>query len=262
MDFGMPATADNNSLIRTPRLTGARRLAQSLAIDPDISQMTPFAKAGSQRWLQVTIDRYPQLLNEPLANAIGIPSDSIDWRSPRRDHDFREYRDMEALRRLNVARLPVRTLSAFWPRRGPVWDALGRAKRGDLLFVEAKAHIAEAASPPTQASPDSLRLIRKTLLEVCRVLAPTSEADWSRTFYQYANRLAHLYLIRHINHLPAHLVFVYYLNARDVGGPGTRAEWEAAIKLLRAALGIQANALDPFVHDVFIDVDRIGNVDG
>jgi len=169
---------------------------------------------------------------------------------------------MEALRRLDVRRLPQRSLAAFWPRRGPVWDALGRTERGDLLFVEAKAHIAEAASPPTQASPVSRHLIQKSLLEVRRSLAPNSEADWSRSFYQYANRLAHLYLFRQLNGLPAHLVWVYFLNARDVAGPTSVAEWKAAIALLHAALGLQVHTLEPYIHTVFINVAAFAEVEG
>lgn len=223
--------------------------------------MTDFARAGSQRWLQVVIDRHPAVLNGPLSQVLGVTADSISWRCPLRHEGFCEYRDMEALRRLDVTRLPRRTLSAFWPQRGPVWDALGRTARGDLLLVEAKAHVAEAASPPTQASPASLRLIRKSLLEVRRFLAPGSKADWSCVFYQYANRLAHLYLLRQLNELPAHLVFVYFLNARDVGGPRSVLEWKAAIALLHAALGLKSHSLEAFIHTIFIDVAAFSEFD-
>jgi hypothetical protein len=130
------------------------------------------------------------------------------------------------------------------------------------LFVEAKAHVAEAASPSTKASPDSLRLIRKSLLATQRFLAPESEADWSQTFYQYANRLAYLYLLRQLNDLPAHLVWVYFVNARDVNGPTSVTEWKAAIALLHAALGLKEHPLEPFIHTVFADVSALGGVDG
>lgn len=223
---------------------------------------TSFAAAGSRRWLQVAIDRHAILLNGPLSEMLAASPESISWRCPLQSDRFCEYRDMEALRRVDIVCLPKRSLSAFWPQRGPVWDALGRTERGELLFVEAKAHIAEAASPPTQATGDSLRLIQKSLLEVRQFLAPDSEADWSRVFYQYANRLAYLYLLRQLNQLPAHLVWVYFLNAHDVGGPSSTVEWKAAIALLHAALGLQSHPLEPFIHTVFIDVSAFAPVDG
>jgi hypothetical protein len=235
---------------------------RAMVSPPRLSRsMTPFARAGSQRWLQVAIDRHPAALNRPISQILGVAEDTISWRSPLRSEGFCEYRDMEALRCLDVTRLPQRSLSAFWPRRGPVWDALGRTERGDLLFVEAKAHIAEAASSPTHASTASLPLIQKSRLEVRRFLAPNSEADWTRSFYQYANRLAHLYLFRRLNDLPAHLVLVYFLNARDVGGPTSVAEWRAAIALLQAALGLKSHSLESFIHTVFVDIAPFAEVD-
>ena len=44
---------------------------------------------------------------------------------------------------LDALTLPQRSLSSFWPRRGPQWDGLARTGRGDLLLVEAKAHVAD-----------------------------------------------------------------------------------------------------------------------
>ncbi len=34
----------------------------------------------------------------------------------------------------------------------------------------------------------------------------------TKGFYQYINRLAHLYLLRVLNKIPAYLVFVYFVN--------------------------------------------------
>jgi len=75
-----------------------------------------------------------------------------------------------------------------------------------------------------------------------------------RPFYQYANRIAHLYLLRVLNGIPAYLVFVYFLNDEIMGGPKTEEEWIGALKLLHAYLGIGRNKLGKFVIDVFIDV--------
>lgn len=213
----------------------------------------PPADKGSQRWLQILINERPDILDSLLTKQLGPKSAPVNWVSPLKGNDFREYRDMEALRKLNIRQLPVRSLASFWPPRGPVWDGLGRTATGELLLVEAKANIPEIASPASKATPDSLRRIRETLQEVRLAIAPTSKADWTGTFYQYTNRLAHLYLLRVLNGLAARLLFVYFLNADDVAGPKTETEWNAALAVVHAALEIQDHRLKPFVHDLFID---------
>ena len=88
-----------------------------------------------------------------------------------------------------------------------------------------------------------------------------SASDWSRLCYQYTNRLAHLRFIRNLNRIPAYLIFVYFLNATDMGGPETAEEWAGAIRLMHAMLGIDERRLQIlFNHaivEVFIDVRDI-----
>jgi hypothetical protein len=218
--------------------------------------MTEFAPKGSQRWLQMAIELRPAVLDLPIKAAIGAdPTVTIDWVSPRKVDGFKEYRDSEALAKVGIERLPYRPLAIFWPQRGPVWDGLGRTSSGDVILVEAKAHIAEMVSPSTRANPEAAFQIKTSLDEARRYFSPKATASWHGTFYQYANRLAHLYLIRQVNRISAHLVFVYFLNASDVAGPSSRGEWEGAIRLLHAALGLGHAAAG--AHDVFVDVRSI-----
>lgn len=215
--------------------------------------MVDYATRGSQRWLQIAIERHPHVLLEVLREPLCLkPADTIDWRSPVRSTEFKEYRDGAALALLgqNLDRTP---LSDFWPARGPVWDALGLASDGRPIFVEAKAHIAEAASPGTQASPDSLKLIIASLEKARKYYAPKATSAWTGTFYQYANRLAHNYLLRELNGIDSQLVFFYFLNATDVDGPASHERWKGAIELLHAALGL-STIRDKGVHEVFVDV--------
>lgn len=211
--------------------------------------ITPFAAAGSQRWLQIAIARAPELLNKALRRAGAIDEDdSVEWKSPLASKQFREYRDREVLRCLGEKSLPKHSLAEFWPRRGPVWDALGRSRNGRLILVEAKAHIPEAASPPSKASESSLTLIRRSLDEARNYYAPRSKVDWSASLYQYANRLAFQYLFAHLNGLPSRLVFLDFYNAADVEGPESEAEWRGATRLMHALLGLPA---DLTKHGVF-----------
>lgn len=217
--------------------------------------MSVYAKAGSQRWLQIAIDQHHQIIDGAIQRTLGLSmADQIEWISPLRDDQFKEYRDMESLQRLGVRSLPKRNLKDFWPQRGPVWDSLAKTTSGQLIFIEAKAHIAEMASQGTKAMPMSLDLIQRSLAEARKFYAPKATADWSGTFYQYANRLAHHYLFKEINKLASHLVFLYFINAHDVNGPVSEWEWKGAIKLLHAAIGLKPGKLPEGVHEVFIDV--------
>ena len=218
----------------------------------------PYASAGSQRWLQIAVQEAPGLLDDALRKSGAIEAgDSVDWKSPLRTDQFAEYRDGEVLRCLGIAKLPTRSLAEFWPRRGPVWDALGRTKAGRLILVEAKAHIPEAASPPSQAQGDSLKLINESLIEARAHYAPKANADWSRTLYQYANRLAFQYLFAHVNRLPTLLVFLDFYNATDVGGPESEAEWHGATRLIHALLGLPADLSRHGVFHAYVDASAL-----
>ena len=220
-----------------------------------------FAAAGSQRWLQVAIARAPQLMNKSLQEVGAIDSgDEVDWRSPLAEDGFREYRDGEALRRLGIDILPGRNLSAFWPKRGPVWDALGRSRDGRLILVEAKAHIPEAVSPPSKASEVSIGLIRRSLEEARRNYTRRSDADWSRVYYQYANRLAFQYLLNKLNGLPSVLVFLDFINARDVNGPTSSAEWKGANRVIHTQLGLPEDLRSFGVYHAYLDVQELENL--
>lgn len=215
---------------------------------------TAFAAAGSQRWLQVAVNRKPQLLLSALqrSGAIG-PRASITWQSPREDDDFREYQGQKALDKARIADLK-KPLEQFWPARGPVWDALGVTSDEHPVFIEAKAHIPEAASPATKATSQASReLIDRSLCEARRFYAPRAMADWSGLFYQYANRLAHQYFLRQVNSVPSTLVFLYFLNADDMLGPMSEEEWHGAVRLIHAVLGVPKDLRPYGVFDAFLD---------
>ena len=220
------------------------------------------AKKGSQKWLQKLVNNRPDMLARELAPALRLASgDQIFWLSPIKSDAYSEYSDDTFLECLNI-NLSKNSLEMFWPKRGPVWDGLGRTRHGDLILLEAKAHIGEMVSPPTAAVKTSLLKIRKSLDETKSFLGSKSLHDWASTYYQYTNRLAHLYLLRELNCLPAHLVFLYFVNAADVAGPKTREEWEGAIKLLHNFLGINRHKLSAYVIDAFIDVEELESAVG
>jgi hypothetical protein len=219
------------------------------------------ADRGSQKWLQKLVNQAPHLLDRALAPELGLSgTDKIVWLSPRNDDAHAEYRDEAFLTKVGV-KLTCTPLQSFWPARGPQWDALGRTSRGEPLLVEAKAHIPELLSTSCQATGKSLRTIRASLDRVKRAIGSRAAADWCETYYQYTNRLAHLYLLRGLNRVPAYLVFVYFLNDADMSGPGTADEWAGALQLVHTQLGIDgerlAKACSAAIVRVFIDVKDV-----
>ncbi|GAH84900.1 unnamed protein product, partial [marine sediment metagenome] len=129
-------------------------------------------------------------------------NETISWLSPLKEDEFAEYRDTQFIELLGAK--TEKPLENFWPSRGPQWDALARSNTGRLFMVEAKSHIPELISSLRAENEDSIRLIHESLKETKKYLNSSDEADWSRRFYQYTNRLAHLYFLRVLNKLPAY----------------------------------------------------------
>jgi hypothetical protein len=206
----------------------------------------PAGHKGSLRWIQKLVNEHASVLD----GAIGLGP--IDWRSPRADDKFAEYRDEAFLEKLNV-KLSKVPLSKFWPARGPQWDALGRAQSGEVVLVEAKAHVGEILSSASKAGSDSLVKIHKALAVTTSALHARPGVDWAMRFYQYTNRLAHAHLLHKLNGVPTRLVFVYFIGDPDLDGPAGKREWEAAINVLHEALGIRGR-VPSYVADVFIDI--------
>ena len=216
---------------------------------------------GSQRWLQVAVNSCPSVIDSAIRNT-GIRLDEpIVWKSPLDSDDFAEYMDAAFLARLEV-RLDQRGLSDFWPNSGPRWDGLARS--GDsVLLIEAKANISELNSPPCRAQPSSYAKIRAALSETRDCLKVKSDTDWTRCFYQYANRLAHLYLLRKLNGCEAYLVFVYFVDDHTTKQPPvSQSGWHAAAALAKAHLGLpKSDWTSLYVRDAYIDTANLSHVD-
>lgn len=209
---------------------------------------------GSRRLLLNAVNRYPTLLQEKCeeAGVIGT-GETMTWASPLHADGGVEYRDAAALRKLGVADTLARPLSAYWPARGPVWDGLATTTSGRRILVEAKAHISELASPGTKASPASRELIEQSLHRARRFYARRSKAEWTSTFYQYANRLAFQYFLRELNGVDSRLVFLAFLNAEEVGGPSTAEEWYGATRLLHTVLGLPSSLESYGVFHIYVN---------
>ena len=211
---------------------------------------------GSLKWIQATVNISPSLINKPINEFVGFKDEvPIEWLSPRMEDDYAEYRD-QAFPDLLGIKLSKVTLVEFWPSRGPQWDALGRMGDRAYFLVEAKGHISEIVSSSQAKSPSSKALIEKSLNATQSYLGLKKDIDLTKGFYQYANRLAHLYLLRELNNIPAYLVFVYFVN--DLTHISTtKQEWMGALDLMHSLLGSNHHKLSKYIIDVFIDVAKV-----
>ncbi|MEJ2120748.1 MAG: hypothetical protein P8Z76_08550 [Alphaproteobacteria bacterium] len=208
--------------------------------------------------MQELINKRSDLINGEVSTKLGIDRDSlIEWLSPLQDDQFAEYSDGDFLERLNIP-LDSDELSKFWPASGPNWDGLARIGSDKVLLIEAKAHIGEMISGPSSARNElSVDLIRSSLASVQSYCAAPSNLDWNGPVYQYANRVAHLYFLRNVHSINAHLGNVYFVNDREMGGPSTVDEWMGAIVLTKSLLGLRRHKLSAYMHDIFIDVSKL-----
>ena len=223
---------------------------------------TPVKARGSQKWLRMLVNDCPGLLGEQILCELSPVANEIRWRSPLEDDGYAEYKDGDFIDRLGI-RLDKRPLESFWPSSGPRWDGLGVTDKGQVLLLEAKAHVGELRSELSATHPRSKELIDSSLSETKAFLGVLEEADWTRPFYQYANRLAHLYLLHALNEIDAYLVYVYLIGDEDMQGPGTMVpgtvrEWESAVWEEEMALGLRSDhELSGRIVKAFIDVEDI-----
>lgn len=213
----------------------------------------PRGSRGSLKWIQQAVnDRWPSL-DDPISAAIRT---TIEWRSPLEADEFAEYRDGDFLELVGLEGLRAE-LAAFWPSRGPQWDALGVGSAGEVIMVEAKAHVGEMCSPPTGASEVSRQLIEQSLASCAdRLGARPGHAAWTEHFYQLGNRLAHLQFL--LDHgVQAHLVLLNFLNDREMAGPTSAEAWEAAYQVAFHVLGLgRRHPLSRHVLHVYPDVSQ------
>ncbi|MGE0034380.1 MAG: hypothetical protein AB7S93_01975 [Xanthobacteraceae bacterium] len=211
---------------------------------------------GSLKWIQRAINDAPDYFDSRVRSQLPDVA-RIEWLSPLADDGFAEYRDKSFLERIGHPELSA-ALSEFWPSRGPQWDALGRADGGEILLVEAKAHIREMLSEGSKASEKSLDRISASLDATAAALRASPLIPWTGALYQTANRIAHLkFLIDH--DVPARLLFVCFLDDNEMSGPTSIEEWQGAIELSRCLLGLpRQHLLNSRISHVFMSTKEIG----
>ena len=197
-------------------------------------------------------------MNARVKEAFGWDgAEEIVWLSPLASDNYAEYYDQDFLDKLEVKNLAV-PLDDFWPASGPRWDGLAKTKSGKLLLVEAKAYIEEGVDFESKAGPQSAARINTSLARAKSAFEAAQSAPWERPFYQYANRLAHLYFARQLNGLDAYLLFLCFADAGDVPRPTKTDEWRGASRLIEKCLGLgTAHPFRPYVKTLIWSVPEM-----
>lgn len=212
---------------------------------------------GSLKQLQTLVNNYSGVINNLLKVHINFSQNSeITWVSPLADDNYAEYTDDDFIRRLGLVPEEIK-LNDFWPRRGANWDALATTNNDEIILVEAKANIPEMVSSPSGAGEASMEIIVASLNKTKEYLNIKNDVDWTGKFYQYTNRIAHLYFLRVQKKKKAFLVNIYFVGDESVDGPKNTDEWKGAIKVMNHYLGISSHKLKKYMADIFIDVNQL-----
>lgn len=89
------------------------------------------------------------------------------------------------------------------------------------------------------AGEESKKLIKRSLDSTKKYMGIEYERDWLNFYYQYANRLAHLFFLRELNKNPVFLLFNNFLN--DPEKPTSQTKWEHSISEVHKKLGKDIN---------------------
>ena len=209
---------------------------------------------------QVWVNHRAESLNSLILRSLGIHElvERVQWVSPLARLDqkgYKEYRDARFLRELGIDD-PAYPLKRFWPKGGPVWDALAKVSLADrkeavVLLIEAKSYPKEVLGSGCKAvdDSDSRRLIEKSLDATAAWLHTTRSGAWLGNLYQSANRIAHVYYLRELLGIDGRLVNLCFDN--DPRKPTTRDEWDKAHLSFRKSLGLESVST-PWLVDIVV----------
>ena len=212
---------------------------------------------GSQRQIQIAVARRTEELSKAILTQLRCPDGTqLVWKSPLEKDEFKEYRDESFLEAVNLKGSAPK-LAEFWPKSGSRWDGLARLeKNGQLLgivLVEAKSYPEEMRGQGCNAERKSER--RKLIERSTKVAKDWFDADvsvdqWLGPYYQFANRLSHIYFLREIADIDAWLVNLCFVNDETMY-PTSKEDWKASLKRAKNELGLKDEVR--YVADVFLD---------
>lgn len=216
------------------------------------------AEKGSKKQLQMWVterqDELNQLVISSTPSLLAFGAKKITWVSPLKDDEdkgeYYEYRD-DFLNAFGLADGYLEEVRSFWPAGGPQWDGLAIVEREmgrGFLLVEAKAHPEEAYSSMGAKADESISKIERAFTETQQYMR-LPEADWTKGYYQFGNRIAFLYLMNVRLGLPTWLVLVNFLNDTTYK-PTKPADWVKAEREMFSHLGLEPDS--PLMNRIVI----------
>lgn len=184
---------------------------QEVVAPQSTTPIPPRPCKGSQlRLRQAVNERAAEFEAAIICNSVSLSSfgpEKIIWKSPLATEQYAEYQD-DVLDHLGLQK-HQQSLRQFWPPYGPVWDGLavlqGPENRTGVLLVEAKAHPEEAVTTCGATAITSLSKIHQAFARTQGYMG-IEPRDWTKPYYQLANRLAFLYFFNVILNVPTWLV--------------------------------------------------------
>ena len=99
-------------------------------------------------------------------------------------------------------------------------------------------NIPEINSTCQAKNPRSLSKIDQSISKARTFYGTEDGKGWKTGFYQYANRLAHLYFFRELSGIDPELVFIYFCDYPSHVGTSTE-EWRVALTAQKKTMGIR-----------------------
>ena len=192
-----------------------------------------------------------------------FPKDQSE--NPRSSLD-KEYMGIEFLADMSNYETLKENWKEYWPRKGQYWDGiiLNVYKTSwQYILVEAKAHLGELESDRQAENEQSIAKINRAFDSTKKRFDISTPNDWSKCYYQAANRLAFINFMFG-NGIKASLLNIYFINGwkkRDLNG--TRAvledksvkiegEWKEKIHEQYTYLGFNTTA-KKYIYEIFLE---------
>jgi hypothetical protein len=220
------------------------------------------AMKGSKRHVCWYVNEAPDLLNAALFSAspslVAAASAEPKWVSPLAGDAYEEFWNERFLQRLNLLDDHLESFREFWPfkpwvngkvspRGTPHWDALAQVPLGGdrwgAVMVEAKAHRGELVKPNDRSKADarSLDRIRESFAKVrdyygvAKTIPP-----WESRYYQFCNRLAHLWWMNERAKVTTWLVWMLIVDDPVWRDRMTAPQWYDAFQTIKSEVGLPA----------------------
>lgn len=222
---------------------------------------------GSEFHLLRYLGRHRNKMDTAILDVLGTKKGSINWfdfsflpKDKKGIYDA-EFVGIDFLRSSDRFTHIKERWEKAWPSKQYAmnWDAIGRTSEGEWLLVEAKAHLAELISD-SKAGEESLEKIEKRFKKVKDYFSVTTTSDWTKRYYQKANRLLFLHFLLNQG-IPCKLIFIYFLNGyeRKDDDRSIRSiqEWKRILEEQDIYLGIEKNPIVK-AHSVSVFLDARG----